>query len=106
MLGTVGTVKIFESLKHKSKLQVLTLGNNNITDEAIDELCLQNPRLQVLLLGGNKLETAGVVKIVQAVKLDNTIMCLLVLCGNTVDEQVKGEIDKMFADNTLIHIDV
>jgi len=26
------------------------------------------------------------------------------LCENTVDEQVKDEIVKMFADNTLIHI--
>ena len=40
MLETEGAVKIFESLKHKSKLQVLTLSNNDITDEAIDELCL------------------------------------------------------------------
>ena len=107
MLGTEGAIKIFESLKHKSKLQVLTLNNNNITDEAINELCLvltQNPRLQVLLLGGNELQTAGAVRIAQAIKYDNTIMRLLALCENSVDEQAKDEINKMFADNTLIHV--
>jgi len=107
MLGTLGTKKIFKSLKYKSKLQVLTLSNNKITDEVIDELCLvlaQNPRLQVLLLGGNKLQTAGVVRIAQVVKKDNTIMHLLALCENSVDEQGKDKINMMFADNTLIHV--
>ena len=107
MLGTEGAIKIFESLKHKSKLQVLTLSNNNITDEAIDELCLvlaQNPRLQVLLLGGNKLQTDGVVRIAQVVKIKNTIMHLLGLCGNNISEQGKEEIENMFSDNTLIHV--
>jgi len=107
MLGTEGAIKIFESLKHKSKLQVLTLSNNNITDEAIDELCLvlaQNPRLQVLLLGGNELQTAGAVRIAQVITHDNTIMHLLALCENSVDEQAKDDINKMFADNTLIHV--
>ena len=107
MLDTEGAIKIFESLKHKSKLQVLTLSNNNITDEAIDELCLvlaQNPRLQVLLLGGNKLQTDGVVKIAQVVKCENTIMRLLALCNNNISEQGKEEVDKLFSDNTFIHV--
>ena len=107
MLGTEGKIKNFKSLKHKSKLQVLTLHNNNITDEAIDELCLvlaQNHRLQVLLLGGNKLLTTGAVRIAQIVKKDNTIMHLLALCENNISEQGKDEIDKIFADNKLIHV--
>jgi len=107
MLGTVGAIKIFASLKHKSILQVLTLSNNNITDEAIDELCsvlAQNRRLQVLLLGRNKLHTTGAVRVAQVVQRDNMMMRLLALCENSVDEQGKDEINKMFADNTLIHV--
>ena len=86
MLESEGAIKIFESLKHKSKLQVLTLSNNSITDEAINELCLVLARLQVLLLGENKLQTAGVVRIAQVVKCENTIMHVLGLSGNNVDE--------------------
>ena len=107
MLETEGAIKIFESLKHKSKLQVLTLNNNNITDEAIDELRLvlaQNPRLQVLLLGGNKLQTDGVVRITQSVKCENTVMRLLALCDNDVNEQGKEQVKLTFSDNTLIHL--
>ena len=107
MLGTTGAVKIFESLKHKSKLRVLTVSNNNITDEAIDELCfvlVSNPRLQVLLIGGNKLQTDGVITIAGVVKCENAIMHLLAVCENDVDENGKQQLKTMFSDNSSIHV--
>ena len=107
MLGTIGALKIFESLKHKSKLQVLTLSNNNITDEVIGELCFvlaRNPRLQVLLIGGNKLQTDGVITIAGVVKCENIIMSLLALCENYVSEQGKEQVKMMFSDNPDIHV--
>ena len=98
---------MFESLKHKSKLQVLTLSNNNIIDEVIGELCFvlaRNPRLQVLLIGGNKLQTDGVITIAKVVKRENTIVNLLALCENDVSEQGKEQVKAMVSDNPNIHV--
>ena len=53
MLETAGAVKILQALKHECKLQLLTLSNNNITEEVVDELTdvlVNNNMFYILLI--------------------------------------------------------
>ena len=107
MLETVGTIKILQALKLKSKLQVLTLSNNNITDEVIDDLTdvlVNNNMFYILLIGGNDLQTAAVLKIAKIVKMFTPGIRVLDLCDNNVNRQGKDEIAMSFSTITYLQL--
>ena len=73
--------------------RVLSLNNNNITTEAASEICnviSTNTNLDIFLLGGNDLQTTGVLQIADTVKNNILTMQLLSLSDNNVNVQVKG----------------
>ena len=76
-------------------LNVLSLYNNSITTEAASEICNDK---HILLLGGNDLQTSGVLQIADTVKNNNPTMQLLSLSDNNVDEQVKEGITIMLCN--------
>ena len=107
MLETVGTIKILQALKLKSKLQVLTLSNNNITDEVVDDLTdvlVNNNMFYILLIGGNDLQTAAVVKIAKTVKMFTPGIRVLDLCDNNVNKQGEDEIAMSFSTITYLQL--
>ena len=73
----------------------IVLYNNYITTEAASEICNDK---YISLLGGNDLQTSGVLQIADTVKNNNPTMQLLSLSDNNVDEQVKEDIKVMLCD--------
>ena len=97
------TAEILQALKFKSKLQVLTLSNNNVTDEAINDLTdvlVNNNMFYILLIGGNNLQTTAVLKVAKTVKNFTAGMRVLDLSDNKVNEQGKDEITMSFSTTT------
>ena len=91
-------VKITSILKNICSLQVLSLNKNCIGKEVANEICnviITNTNLAILLLGGNDLQSSGVLQIADTVKNNNPTMQLLSLSDNNVDEQVKEDIKVM-----------
>ena len=100
MLGTVGVVKILQALKLKCKLQVLTLNNNNISEQVANDLTdvlFNNNMFYILLIGGNNLQTTAALKIAKAVKDYAVGMRVLVLCDNNISEEGKDQIAMNFS---------
>ena len=86
---------------------MLTLSNNNITDEIVNDLTdvlINNNMFYILLIGGNSLQTATVVKIAKTVKNSTVGMRVLDLSDNNVNEQGKDEITKSFSSTTYLQL--
>ena len=67
-LHSTGTITICNALKKIRRLSILSLCNNGITDDAVDELSAvitQNVLLEDLLLSNNQLHSTGI-KIIAA----------------------------------------
>ena len=62
-LQSAGAVKIAKGLQNVSDLTIFYISNNNISEEAADDIAAvlyRNTKLQKLELGGNNLQSAGV----------------------------------------------
>ena len=104
MLETTGTVTILQALKYKCKLQVLTLSNNGITEEVVNDMTdvlINNNMFYILLIGGNNLQTTAALKIARIVKNHTTAMEMLGLCNNNISEKGKDEIKTIFGTTYL-----
>ena len=97
-LETSGALKICNAVSHINSLHVLTLSNNNISDEVTSQLIevLNNNHLYALLIGGNGLECGGL-KIAQVIENDNIAMQLLDFSNNNISEQDKEKIKEVFS---------
>ena len=97
-LETSGALEICNALSHINSLHVLTLSNNNISDEVTSQLIevLNNNHLYALLIGGNGLECGGL-KIAQVIENDNIAMQLLDFSNNNISEQDKEKIKVVFS---------
>ena len=90
----VGTLKLAKALQHITALRILVLGNNNIPQEACDELALaikSNKHLKSLLLNDNNLHSSAYV----ILKSLTTITTLTVL--NLNNNQITQEADEVLA---------
>ena len=95
---TSGALEICNALSHINSLHVLTLSNNNISDEVTSQLIevLNNNHLYALLIGGNCLECSAL-KIAQVIENDNIAMQLLDFSSNNISEQDKEKIKLVFS---------
>ena len=88
-LETLDTMKISRGLQKISSLTRLCINNNNITDEASDDIAAAiscNIHLQELNLGSNNLQTSGTIKITKALQKISTLTKLYIDCNNITDE--------------------
>ena len=102
-LNDVGVIKIAQSLCKCSKLKVLDLQSNNITEEAAEALASiisSNTELEELYLGNNLLQL-GVIKISTALK-DISSLKLLDLDNNNIPEQAADELSVVIKANRLL----
>lgn len=107
MLETTETIKILQASKFKCKLQILTLSNNNITEEIVNDLIdvlIHNSMFYILLIGENNLQATAALKIANVVRHYNTSMQLLALCDNNVSAHGKDEINRIFSTATHLRL--
>ena len=84
-----GTIKIAKALQNISTLTKLYIDNNNITDEAADDIATAislNFHLQELDIGVNKFTSQGAIKIAKALQKISTLTKLYINHNNITDE--------------------
>ena len=88
-LQTVGAIKIMKASQRICTLKKLYLNNNNITEEAADDIATViscNIHLQELNLGSNNLQTTGTIKIAQSLQRISSLTKLYINHNNITDE--------------------
>ena len=63
-MQTIGSIKIAITLQNATTLTAFNMASNSIGDEAADDIAIilsHNTKPQILVLGGNNLQTAGVI---------------------------------------------
>ena len=105
-IQTVGTVKIVKALKGISTLQRLCFSNNNITDEAADEIAAAvscNSKLQEIDLKENDFQTNGIVEPLQ----NSQTLTRLYISNNNVTDEAANDIAATISCNVwLQEVDV
>ena len=94
--------KFFWSCSKVSTLKALHLADNNITEEAandIAEAIVNNPLLEYVDLGGNKLGSRGVVKLAGGLKMLHHLK-ILGLYDNEIEEDAAKHIAEVINNNT------
>ena len=102
MVQASGILKISRSLLNIWSLTKLYINHNNITYEAADNISAaisHNKNLQEFDISGNNLLTAGVIKIMKALKGLNTLRKLYISNSNITDE-VADYITDVISRNT------
>ena len=100
-LQTNNTIKIAKALHC---VQAISFHNNNVTDEAADDIAAAiscNTKLQELNLSGNNLQKAGVIKIVKALR-DISTLRKLYLSNVSITDEVADDIAAVISCN--IHL--
>ena len=85
---------------------VLNIKNNNISDEAADDiasLLSQNTKLQELNLGGNHLKATGIMKIARVLK-DISTLKILNIENNNINVAAVGDIATVFSHNSTLQV--
>ena len=88
-LQTSGIIKITKSLQEISSLITLYINHNNITDKATDDIAAViccNGHLQELNLGGNNLQTSGIIKITKRLQKISSLTKLYINHNNITHE--------------------
>ena len=106
MVQASGILKISRSLQKISSLRKLYINHNNITYEAADNIAAtisSNKNLQEFDISGNNLLTAGVIKIMKALKGLNTLRKLYI-SNNSITDEVADYITAVISCNTDIKV--
>ena len=106
MFRASGMLKISRSLQKISSLRKLYINHNNITYKAADNIAAAiscNKNLQEFDISGTNLVTAGVIKIMKALKGLNTLRKLYISYNNITDE-VADYITAVISCNTDIKV--
>ena len=101
---TVGIIKITKSLQNVSTLIVFSIGNNEVGEEAADEVATvlsHNTNLKELYLYKNNFKTVGMIKITKALRNISTLE-ILNLHTNNVDEEAANDIAMILSRNTKL----
>ena len=86
-LQTLGTIKIMKALQKNYTLKRLYLNDNNITHEAADDIARAvSFCVQELNLGGNNLQTSGIIRIAKTLQENSTLTKLYIHNSNITDE--------------------
>ena len=97
----VGTLKVAKALQHITTLKKLVLGNNNIPQEACDELALaikSNKHLEILWLNDNSLLSS--VNIILNSLTAITTLTVLSLSKNQITEEADEALASVIMHNT------
>ena len=105
-IQTEGAVRIFKALKSKhSCLKTLIMTNNGITKSAADEIrsaLLINNTLEFLNLSHNKLQSTGMVKIMDSLTEDNKTLKVLDVECNDISDLAAVNIANTLESNTSL----
>ena len=103
-LKAAGIKAICKSLKQNVSLKLLNVNNSNITEEVADDIAAviaNNLLLTHFYVGNNKLKSAGVIRIANALK---KLHCLreLDFSGNQITEDAANDICEIIASNSQL----
>ena len=99
----IGTVKIAKSLQHITTLKVLSLDNNNIPQEASEELAVaikSNEQLEKLWLNGNHLHSSAIVILNSLATI--TTLKVLDLSNNQMPQEAGEALASVIMHNTRL----
>ena len=101
---TVGIIKIAKALQNISTLTIFSIGDNNINEEAADDigsvLC-HNLQLKELYLHNNNFKTKGIIKIAKCLK--NTVTLIVLSFGdNKVGDEAADDIAAVLSHSTQL----
>ncbi|KAJ9453042.1 Protein phosphatase 1 regulatory subunit 37-like protein [Diplonema papillatum] len=101
-VGPAGVEALCQSIGRRSPLSTLCLNGNRISDVApIAALLEQNPCLTYLNLGGNRINAAGMVSLLQALRT-NSKLAFLNLGGNDIEIEDPAVIKRELAGNEAL----
>ena len=101
-LQTSGTIKIAKALQKLSSLIKLYINDNNITDEAADDIAAAiSHETEELDVSGNNLKTVGVLKIAQSMQRICTLKKLWI-SNNNITNEAAGTIAAVISCNVLL----
>ena len=101
---TVGMIKIVKALQNISTLIGFGIGNNNVGEEAADDIATvlsHNTKLQKLYLHDNNFKTVGMMKIVKALQNISTLIRFSI-ANNNVGEEAADDIATVLSHNTKL----
>ena len=96
-------ISILQALQHNSKLTILSLGNNKMTEQVAEDLesvIKNNPYLESLKLENNRLGPSAIV-ILQALQ-HNSKLTILDLGNNKMTEQVAEDLANVISNNSQL----
>ena len=102
-LPSTEAIILFKALRHCNHLKVLEISNNDIDDDAIDELSIslrENRTLRELWLTGNPITGQAALSLVQSLK-ENTSLYSLWLPSYSSSKDI---IDKMKTEERAINV--
>ena len=103
-IQTAGVIEIFKSLRNISNLRKIYVHGNVITDEATDDLAVvlsQNTKLKEINISCNNLQTAGAVKIFQAIMHISTLTKFNIAHNMITNEATKYIVSILSNNNKL-----
>ena len=92
-LQSAGAIKITNALYNVSDLIIFDFSNNNINEEAADDIAAvlsHNIKLKELYLGGNNLQSAGAIKIVNG--LHDINLTIFNISNNNISKEAADDI--------------
>ena len=95
-----------DTCKQVSFLLELLINNNDITEEAANDIAaviLNNTKLRILNLGENKFQTAGMIKIAKALQNMSSLTGLYIN-KNNITEDVADDIATVILNNTKLRV--
>ena len=100
-LQAAGAIKLFDGMKEIVTLKRLSISKNSITDEVIDYLVpilCRNTKLEEIDLSYNKLQVAGIVKVLNWLK-DISTLKLVKVANHYITEEVANDIAALLSHN-------
>ena len=105
---TVGIIKIVKALQNIATLTVLSIGDNDIGEEAADDIATilsQNTKLQEVHLHNNSFKTAGVIKITEALK-NTSGLAKYDISNNNIEERAISIIRSVLSWNVKLNLTI
>ena len=94
-------VKIAKALRDVSTLTIINISNNNVGEEAADDIATvlsRNINLQQLNLSNNGLKTVGMIKIAKALQNISTLR-IFIISNNNVGLEAADDIATVISQN-------
>ena len=99
-------IKIAKSLQSVSTLMVLNISDNNVGEEAADDIAMvlsHNTRLQKLHVHNNKFQSAGAIKITEALK-NASSLAKYNISGNYIERESVETLRNILSWNVKLNL--